>query len=131
MNRTCTGYNVNTIHELKKQYKKEYNLYGDLYNNALAFRITDDGAIGYKYLIQDCDSDMPYKIKEGYSKNNIIPNDKWCVIHVKNLCSIRNYAVTFLRKFGFLTWFFVTDPMPKLNLRALDDVMEKQETVPI
>lgn len=127
MNRTCTGYNVNTIHELKKQYKKEYNLYGDLYNNALAFRITDDGAIGYRYLIQDCDSDTPYKIKEGYSKNNIIPNDEWCVIHVKIYAQ---YETMQLRFYVNGNLVFVTDPMPKLNLRALDDVMEKQETVP-
>ena len=127
MNRTCTGYNVNTIDALRKQYKKEYDLYNDLYNNALAFRITDDGAIGYRYLIQNCDSDMPYKIKEGYSKNNIIPNDKWCVIHVKIYAQ---YETMQLRFYVNGNLVFVTDPMPKLNLRALDDVMEKQETVP-
>lgn len=127
MNRTCTGYNVNTIDELRKQYKKEYDLYNDLYNNALAFRITDDGAIGYRYLIQNCDSDIPYKIKEGYSKNNIIPNDEWCVIHVKIYAQHETMQLRFYVNGNLV---FVTDPMPKLNLRALDDVMEKQETVP-
>ena len=70
---------------------------------------------------------MPYKIKEGYSKNNIIPNDKWCVIHVKIYAQ---YETMQLRFYVNGNLVFVTDPMPKLNLRALDDVMEKQETVP-
>ena len=39
MNRTCTGYTVDTINELRDTYTKDYNVYNDIYDNALAFRI--------------------------------------------------------------------------------------------
>lgn len=127
MNRTCTGHNVNTIETLKRSYKKEYDLYKDLYNNALAFRITDDGAIGYRYLVQDCEGEKPYKILEGYSKNHIVPKDEWCVIHVKIHAQLTTMQLRFYVNGNLV---FITDPMPKLQLKALDEIMEKQETVP-
>ena len=127
MNRTCTGYNVNNISSLKESMKKEYDIYKDLYNNALAFRITDNGAIGYRYLVQNCDGESPYKILEGYSKDGIIKNNEWSVIHVK----ISAYHSTMQMRFyvnGNLV--FVTKELPKLNLRELNEIYEKQETVP-
>lgn len=127
MNRTCTGYNVNNISSLKKAVKKEYNIYNDLYNNALAFRITDDGAIGYRYLVQDCDSDLPYKIIEGYSKNGIINNNEWTVIHVKINAHYSTMQIKFYVNGNLV---FVSQELPKLNLRALNEIYDKQETVP-
>lgn len=127
MNRTCTGYNVNNISSLKESMKKEYDIYKDLYNNALAFRITDNGAIGYRYLVQNCDGESPYKILEGYSKDGIIKNNEWSVIHIK----ISAYYSTMQMRFyvnGNLV--FVTKELPKLNLRELNEIYEKQETVP-
>lgn len=127
MNHTCTGYNVNTISKLKEQYKEKYNIYKDLYNNALAFRITDDGEIGYRYLIKDCDSEETYSIKEGYSKKGIIKEDEWYTIHVK----VEAYYHTMKLRFyvnGNLV--FISSELPKLNLRKLDDLDEKQESVP-
>lgn len=127
MNRTCSGYTVNNISSLKKVIKKEYNIYSDLYNNALCFRITDDGSIGYRYLVQDCDGNLPYKILEGYSKTGIVKENEWAVIHVK----INAYQTTMKLKFyvnGNLV--FVTDELPKLNLRKLNEIYDKQETVP-
>ena len=127
MNRTCSGYNVSNISSLKKSVKKEYDIYADLYNNALAFRITDDGAIGYRYLVKNCDDELPYKVLEGYSNDNIIHNDKWSVIHVK----INAYLDTMKLKFYVNgTLVFVTDELPKLNLRKLNEIYDKQETVP-
>lgn len=127
MNWTESGYNVNTIDELKKKYNKKYDIYQDLYCNALAFRITDDGKIGYRYLVQNCDGNSKYAILEGYSKPNIIADDKWCVIHVK----VQAFHETMVLRFyvnGKLV--FVSKELPKLNLRALNDIEEKQELVP-
>lgn len=127
MNRTCTGYNVNNISSLKESMKKEYDIYKDLYNNALAFRITDNGAIGYRYLVQNCDGESPYKILEGYSKDGIIKNNEWSVIHIKISAYHSNMQMRFYVNGNLV---FVTKELPKLNLRELNEIYEKQETVP-
>ncbi len=127
MNRTCSGNTVNTFSALRKKIATDYNVIADLYNNALAFRITDDGKIGYRYLVKDCESDSKYKILEGYSKPNMIEYDKWSVVHVKLTAY---YDTMQLRFYVNGKLVFVTDTLPKLNLRALNDVYEKQETVP-
>lgn len=127
MNRTPTGYTVHNIHELISQYDEKYDVLKDLYNNALAFRITDDGKIGYRYLIKDCDSDERYSIKEGYSKPNIVPYGEWSSITVKIQGLYDNMVLRFYVNGNLV---FITDPMPKIQLRALDEIYEKQETVP-
>ena len=127
MNRTCTGYNVNTIEELKSTYNESYDVLKDLYNNALAFRITDDGAIGYRYLVQDCNSENGYEIMESYSKPNIIKDNEWVTIHVK----IEGYPKTMILKFYVNSnLVFISKELPKINLRELQEVESKQESVP-
>lgn len=126
MNRTSTGYNVNNIDELRNQYSTEYNVYNDLYNNALAFRITDNGAIGYRYLSLDCENENNVAILEGYSVNGIIKNDEWSVINVKIDAS---YNVMKLRFYVNGKLVFISKELPKLDLRKLNEVDEKQEGV--
>lgn len=127
MDRTCHGYNVKTIDAYKKEYDESYDIYKDLYNNALAFRITDSGQIGYRYLVQSCDLNKKYEILEGYSKENIIKNDNWAVIHVKIIGNETTMKIKFYVN-GMLV--FVTKDLPKINLRKLNEVDEKQESVP-
>ena len=127
MNRTCTGYNVTTIDSLRDEYMSEYNVYEDLYNNALAFRITDDGEIGYRYIIKDCESENGISIKEGYSKKGIVLENEWSVINIKIKCFLDKMIMYFYVN-GKLV--FVTDEMQKLNLRHLKEIHDKQETVP-
>ena len=127
MNRTKTGFTVNNIDEYRDTFVKEYNIYKDLYSNAIAFRITDNGEIGYRYLIEDCDSENNLKIREGYSTPGIVKNDEWVSINIKIIGHETTMVIYFYVN-GKLV--FVTDPMPKLNLRALDDLYEKQEAVP-
>lgn len=126
-NRTCNGLKISGIKKLKTSKKTEYNIYNDLYSNALAFRITDDGAIGYRYLVYGCENDVPYKILEGYSKDGIVKNDEWSVIHVKMVGFHDTMKLMFYVN-GKLV--FVTDEMPKMNLRKLAENDEKQESVP-
>ena len=127
MNRTCTGYTVDTINELRDSYTKDYNVYNDIYDNALAFRITDDGKIGYRYLTYDCDAENQITIKEGYSKEGIIKESKWYVINVKITAHLNKMVLRFYVN-GKLV--FISSELSKLNLRQLKELKEKQETVP-
>lgn len=127
MNRTCTGYDVTNIDEIRENATKEYNVYNDIYNNALAFRITDKGEIGYRYITIDCNSDNNIKVKESYSKEGIVKENEWTVINVKITFSDSKMKLRFYVN-GKLV--FVSDELDKLNLRELKETMEKQETVP-
>jgi hypothetical protein len=63
MNRTSTGYTVRDIDVLRDKANSVYDdLYNDIYNNAFALRITDNGEIGYRYLVLDCESEDEHKI---------------------------------------------------------------------
>ena len=127
MNRTNSGYTVSTIEGLKKEYDNEYDVNSDLYSNALAFRITDDGEIGYRYLVKNCNNENGYEIMEGYSKKNIVEKYNWNHVTVKimflyNLMQLKFYVN------GNLV--FITKLLPKLMLRELNEIYSKQETVP-
>lgn len=129
MNRTKTGYTVSDIDTLRDQSANDYNPYNDLYNNALAFRITDKGEIGYRMLVMDCEKEGRDKtnIIEGYSFENVIPSCEWCTINVR---------MSFI--FGKMKLFFyvngklkyITKDLPMIDLKSLNDLYEKQEGVP-
>lgn len=130
MNRTSTGYNVNTIDELRNENLNDYNIYADIYNNALAFRITDDGAIGYRLITIDCDSDDDDKtsVMEGYSFDNVVPKCEWFTVNVRIM-----FVATKKMKFAFYIngkLVYITKELPRINLRELNDLYDKQEGVP-
>lgn len=114
-----------------KKNMNAYNPYKDLWNNALGFRITDDGRVGYKYLVKECDNDSPectYKIESEYSNPNNVPYSKWTTIHVR----IHPVGVSQMRLLFYVDGRLVlySKLLPKLNLRELNDISEKQEGVP-
>ena len=130
MNRTKTGYTVNTIDTLRDKDANYYNPYKDLYNNALAFRITDKGEIGYRLLTIDCEKEGRDKtsIVEGYSLENVIPKCEWVTINVR---------ITFIGgdKMKFMFYVngklkYISKELPRIELRELNDLYEKQEGVP-
>ena len=130
MNRTKTGYTVSNIDELRNKNANYYNPYADLYDNALAFRITDEGEIGYRLLTKDCGIEDRNKtsIIEGYSFKNVIPNCEWVKINIR---------ISFINgdKMKFMFYIknklvYVSKELPKINLRELNDLYEKQEGVP-
>ena len=132
MNRTCTGYTVDNIDELRDKVNNEYDytdFYGDLYNNAMAFRITDDGEIGYRLLTIDCSisGDDKTKIEEGYSNKGVIKDCQWQTIHVKIIPTLDTMKLYFYVD-GKLV--YITKKLPKLDLRELNEMYEKQEGVP-
>lgn len=125
MDRTQGGFNVKNIDEYRNSFKEKYNVNNDLYNNALCFRITDDGEIGYRYLIKDENCEL--KAIEGYSNKNIIKDGDWYTLNVELRFKV-NTMVLYFYVNGYL--MYVTNELPKLQLRPLNDIYSKQETVP-
>jgi len=68
-------------------YDNQYHeIFSDTYNNAMGFRITPEGSIGYRINIQNCDEDKdenPTKLLEEYSDPNVINWDQWNYITIK------------------------------------------------
>lgn len=132
MNRTCTGYTVDNIEQMKESENSKYDMnvfYNDLYNNAIAFRITDNGEIGYRLLTSDCSKEGNDKtsIEEGYSFPNAIKECEWATIHVKIKTALNRMKLYFYVN-GKLV--YITKELPKINFRTLDENYEKQEGVP-
>lgn len=132
MNRTCTGYNINNIDSLRDKVNNEYDysdFYSDIYNNALAFRITDNGEIGFRLLTYDCEisGDDKTSIIEGYSYTGVIEQCEWSYVHVKVIPSVDKMKMYFYVN-GKLV--YITSWLPKINLRELNEDYTKQEGVP-
>ena len=129
MNRTKTGYTVSTIDELRDQSANDYNPYTDLYNNALAFRITDNGEIGYRMLVKDCNKEGRDKtsIIEGYSFENVIPDCEWATVNVRLQFFMGKMKIMFYVN-GKLV--YISQDLPEIKLKALSELYEKQEGVP-
>lgn len=110
----------------------------DLLDNAIGFRIKDDGSIGYRLLTvsADCKS---IEVVEEYSASGMVTPDKWEHITIKwinndtfNECDLINGAP---RK-GKLKFYvnsmliFVSQELDEMIFKRLDDLMEKQVGVP-
>lgn len=136
MDRTSTGYTKDTIHEYHSLHEKNFNIYNDIQNNVFALRIRDDGAIGYRYGIYTCENDVKYKIVEEYSKEGLIKDGEWNSINVRIVsenpsddCDNRYKEMKlFFYVNGFL--IFISKNLPMFNFYQLDEIKEKQETVP-
>ena len=135
LNHTKTGYTINDIDEYLSKIENTYDVINDIVNNAFALRIRDDNSIGYRYLINDCESEDGYKIIEEYSMPNVITNDKWDVINVKFkiIDNIKTHNKNrklkiFIYVNGFLV--FISQEIPDFNFKELKDVFDKQECVP-
>ena len=124
MNSSEDGYNIDNIDEITENVT--YNINNDLIRNALGFRITDNGEIGYRYLVQDCEINELTAI-EGYSKKNIVKYNEWSTITIK-IKPFNDKMKIYFYVNGNLV--FITRTLPKLKLRQLNDLYEKQEGVP-
>lgn len=129
--RTCGGTTVLNDDKYFKEHAERYNIYNDLWKNAFAFQVTDDGKVGYKYLVKDCDAENPscsYKILSEFSNPDNVPYGEWVNIHVRILpCGTENMRLLFYVD-GRLVLY--SKELPKLNLRELYDSSDKQEGVP-
>lgn len=145
---TGKGYTTDTIGKLEDEMNKSYDVLSDLYRNALAFQVTDKGEVGYKYLVKDCESELEsYKIESEFSKQGIFNNDEWHTIHVRiepvktNIARTEGNCSCNIPVSGILNtmkmYFYVdarlvliSKELPMLNLKRLNDLYGKQESVP-
>lgn len=124
------GYEVCDIKEEVDIYNKEYNVLTDLYRNALAFQIKDDGTLGYKYLVKDCESDTEnYKIETEFTKTPVVENGKWQRINV-NIKPVKSGSTMKIEFWVDGRLVMVSKTLSEIRLRKLDDLDEKQEGVP-
>lgn len=139
MNRTPSGYTTQTIDQYYSQNKKPFDFTADTINNAFAIKYNEDGSIGYRYTVRDCDEDEKYSVISENSFSGIIKDNEWSVINVK--FSILNGALDncnkpigqrkmkiFIYVNGYLK--FISKELPEFNFRELSAVAEKQEGVP-
>lgn len=131
LNKTKTGYTVDNIDEYFENYKSktvEQVIKRDIINNAFGLRIKDDGSIGYRYIIENCENEFGYETIEEYSYPNIISYEKWNNIVTK----IKNVGAGKMKIYIYVNRYlkFVSKELPLLNLRKLDEIDSKQEGVP-
>ena len=127
-NHTKDGYTIKTIDELIDKKNKKYDVLDDIFKNSLSFRIKDDGSLGYKYMVRDCDSETKnYKIESEFSKP-VIANNEWATIHIKLSPINKSSMKIFLYVNGKLC--LVSKELPILELKELNDLKDKQIGVP-
>ena len=127
MSRSKSGKTVYDINDLTINNETSYNIYDDLYMNAFALQIQEDGSIGYKYLVKNCNNENNIEIIKGFSQKGIIKDNTWYSINVKIRCYENVIKILFYVN-GKLK--FISKELPKFNFRKLNEVYEKQEGVP-
>lgn len=142
-NRTPNGYTTCTINDYLSSIKNKYDVNSDIYRNALAFIINDEGQIGYRYTVKDCDTNSP-KIESEFSKFPLIKEGEWHTISIRikpddvqwvsdyTCPNLENKKNRTMKMFFYVDGFLklVTKDLPMLDLRPLGTQPEKQEGVP-
>jgi hypothetical protein len=134
-------YTVDTIEEFYKsdKYKKpKYNTRNDLYYNSFSLFITEDGEIGYRYLINKCEEKLEDNFIVEKTNKNVIKSDEWATINVKfkstlpgSKCEeqdIQHKMKIYIYVNGYLK--FISQELYEFNFTELDDIYQKQEMVP-
>jgi hypothetical protein len=128
MDRTSTGYTIDTISEYNAQREYDYDILKDVQDNAFALRITKDGSIGYRYAVLNCKAENHFEVVEEYSKKGIVKNDDWNTINVRISKMNDNEMKLYFYVNGFLV--FISKTLKPFAFKHINDVPEKQETVP-
>lgn len=128
MDRTSTGYTKDTIAEYNAQIEYDYDIYKDIQNNVFALRITEDGAIGYRYGALNCDNESHYEMIEEYSKPNIVKGNEWNSINVRISKISDDEMKLYFYVNGYLV--FISKTLKPFEFKPINDVAEKQEGVP-
>jgi hypothetical protein len=139
-NRSKSGYTAKTIKELVSEEGYDYNVLADLFRNAFALQIKDDGRIGYKFMVKDCESETGYSIKEEWSYPGMVDKNVWSMITVRIVPAVKfgvemfnyNSSMDYMRLLFYVNGKLVlfSKMIPTLLLRMLNDSAEKQEGVP-
>ena len=126
-NRTKTGYTVDTADQIPT-INGEYDIIDDLKNNAFALIINEDGSVGYRYGVLDCENENKYSIASEASKPNMVKMDEWVTINVRFTNLGENKMKIYIYVNGNLV--LVSKPLPIFNFRGLNDTPSKQQGVP-
>lgn len=134
-------YTVDTIEDFYKsdKYKKpKYNILNDLYYNCFSLFVTNDGEIGYRYLVNNCTGTFAENFIVETSNKNTIKFNEWSTINVKikisstvGECNDRmkqHVMKIYIYVNGYLR--LISKELPEFNFRNLDDIYQKQEMVP-
>ena len=139
MNRTKSGYTVDTLDNYYSTEKKQYNFIKSIKGNAFALKWNEDGSIGFRYLIKDCDSETGYSVKEDSTYSGLVSSNEWHTVNVMfwivrgtvDECGVpfgeRKMRISIYID-GYLK--YISKELPEFNFRELDDVYSKQEGVP-
>ena len=134
-----TVENIEEFYQSDKYLKPKYNVKHDLYGNAFSLFITNDGEIGYRYLINKCEEDFDDNFIVEKTFKNTVRLNEWSTINVKFIIlngETDDCGVPFGRRKmkiqiyvnGYLR--FISQELPELNFRELNDIYQKQEMVP-
>lgn len=136
-NRTPTGMTAGCFDKESSNVKK-YDIISDITRNAIAFRIDDNGRVGYRYLDKSCDDECEYAITEEYSMNGVVELSKWYVIDIRiktldngsgnNSGSLKRKMKIYIYVNGQLK--LISRELNCINLKDLNDTYDKQEGVP-
>lgn len=133
LNHTKDGYTTKSIDKLNAEHSYAYDVIKDIKNNALAFKINEDGSISYRYFTS-CDG-----LVEEKSKSGLISKNEWTNIHIKIVRKLNQeetcdtyYKPGKMQIYIYVNGFLklVSKELPELILKSLDDTPERQETVP-
>lgn len=138
MHRGKGGYTARSIKELQQESGADYDILADLYKNALAFQIKNDGSVGYKFMVKSCDTETGYEIKEEWSNPGTVKMSNWTTITVRINPVVKADAEDRVDKLDYMRLMFYVDgrlvlytkELPMLALRMLNDQYTKQEGVP-
>lgn len=153
-NDTCTGYTVDTIWKYLETLKEPYDNEADYDRNIFALKYNDDGSITYKYAVKDLGSGCPeydYSSFEGEFMSDrihvieettapgIVKANEWNDIHVRFII-LGNGLDECMRKDGkrkmrikiYVNGYlkFISREIPEFMFRELQEVYDKQESVP-
>lgn len=133
---------INTFTGFTKDEEQiNYNL--DIIDNAIGFRITDDGSIGYRLLTVTgtCSGNTYYSgvsIDEQYSASGMVNTNEWSYITIRFKTNYYDdcQLLESKRRTGKLMFYvdtklkFVVDEFPEFIAKRIDDYKDKQIGVP-
>ena len=111
--RTCNGLTIDS--NLDTLINNDYNVKNDIYRNAFGLQIKDDGSIGYKYLVKNCDLEDGYALGKIYKDDEITTSESQ---KMRMLFYVNGKLV------------MISKELPTFNFRELNDTPDKQEGVP-
>lgn len=140
MNRTKSGYTVDTLDSYYSSEKKEYDFIKSIKGNAFALKWNEDGSIGFRYLIKDCDSETGYSVIEDSTYAGLASKDEWHTVNIMfwivgggglDDCG-KPFTERKMRMNIYIDGYlkYVSKELPEFNFRELDDIYSKQEGVP-